>query len=201
MPNPSDDRGESKAIAAESLWVSFVGRPAKYLMRIDALGNILLPPTRIAEIGSFREADLTALSVRDSRTLNYWYISNSKEHTVFRLVIDKISLRTLKLVETKLDADFSDNDSTLDVTNRIGTDFISFPRVTLNGLRLAAFPLDQLGRVVGQQTFLTPEISGEFCGQNPSRCKAGTSDDHDRRFYSWCRPRVSSIGYDRPPQW
>jgi len=173
--------GFLSAESDERLWISFggyTGNFPKYLMTIDVLGNIEVPPFRVSELGHYRVASITALSLNGFNALNFWYASTGHNGQIFRVVIDKQSLKSLKWVKTSLKGMLMGPGlfSPLDVTNQKQNNFISFPIATVDGMRVAAFSLDEFGKNTGKKWFITPSFSPE-CGTNTLRCKGGASSD------------------------
>lgn len=163
-------RAFSFAQPNERLWVSFGGSSARYIMTIDALGNVVTPPFKVSNLGRFFRP-LTALSLNGDNKLNFWFNAGQ----ISREVLDKKSLRSLKLVDTNLTEAIESDTSTLDVTNRRKNNFISFPIDTEEGMRGIAYPLDESGRIIGDGWFLSPPLSPELCGNDTNRCKGGTA--------------------------
>jgi hypothetical protein len=155
--------------SSERFWISFrISQSAKYLMQIDALGNVILPATKISELGPTRTSFRTALSFNGTKALNFWFDSSER---ICRYVIDQNTLRTLQFVKTNL----SSTDVTeLSVTHRVKDNFISFSVATNEGIRLAAYPMDSDGRITGPAWFLSPELS-QTCRRLGILCRAGVA--------------------------
>lgn len=129
-------------------------------MRIDSLGNILLPPVKVERF-KIRTGGVTALSFNGSTALNLWFIS-SRHGQIYRAAIDKKTLKTIRFVQTALRG-IPLSDPTLDVTNRDKNNFVSFPVQIGEGIRIAAYPINEFGRVIGKRWFLSPPLSSPGC--------------------------------------
>jgi hypothetical protein len=117
----------SFCLALDTYWISYTGfndvdrpdpnQPAspggpKYMMKIDVLGNVLIPPTKIdTKSTGYRSPSFggTALSrVRQGTRLAMWFphyheLANGN-HVVWKAIIDKSTLRIASLEKTEVRA-------------------------------------------------------------------------------------------------
>jgi hypothetical protein len=149
--------GASAVDPPDKFWISFVShkslRSTRNLMQIDLFGTVLLPPMKIDQLGHVHLTHPTALSFNGPDRLNFWV----GPHPMSRFIINKTTLKTIRQVQTKLDR--FDADSFLAVTHRKSDNFIAFDVPTDDGIRLAAYPLDSGGKVIGKSWFLSPPFS------------------------------------------
>ena len=146
-------------------------------MQIDALGNIVLPPTKIIETPKTHPGYVTALSLNGKKALNLWFISARFPFKISRIVVDKQTLRMKRFVETSLRC--PDAFNSLTVTHRIDDNLISFPTETSDGIRVAVYPLNEFGHVQRPGWFLSPLLLPPACVNN---CHGGVLS---RRLGYW----------------
>lgn len=138
-------------------------------MQIDWQGNVLMPPFKVEGIGA-RKNGMPALSLNGSNALNLWFLSSANGR-VYRAVVHKKTLKTIKVIETPLKG-FPVSDSILNVTKRAENNFVSLPVQTSEGIRVAAYPINQFGQVSGKRWFLSTPLSS-VCDTGRLNCKGG----------------------------
>jgi hypothetical protein len=159
----------SASVVVERFWICFLtGFSEKYITQIDSLGNILLPPVKVEKF-TIRTGGVTALSFNDIKALNLWFIS-SRNGRIYRAAIDKKTLKTVRFVQTALRG-VPVGLPILDVTKRDKNNFISFAVQTTDGVRIAAYPINEFGQVIGKRWFLSPPRSSSCEGG--LRCRGG----------------------------
>jgi hypothetical protein len=182
------------AVPRERLWISFTGpRSGKYLMQIDALGNIVLPPIRILESPKTPPGYVTALSLNGSKALNLWFISARSPFAISRIVVDKRTLRAIRFVKTNLRS--VHYFSSLTVTHRTDDNLISFPAQTRDGVRIIVYPLDKFGHVERPGWFLSPLLLPPGC-QN---CQGGIPGSGRLGFWVSSNSRNGQNGLHMQP--
>lgn len=168
----------------DEYWISYSGCPPqgsqkpaggpKYLMKIDALGNVLVPPTRVfsnsMRLGFFSYPSATAISHNNvSGGINLWFQSikgpRANEYPVLRAVIEK---RTLRLTSIRRTALVTSDTSHLQVTQRGQDDFLTLQaRNPDNSHSQVAYPLSVSGAVSGPKWLLNNTACFE-CGSRVS---------------------------------
>jgi len=147
----------------ERLWISFTGPASgKFLMQIDSLGNIVLRPKRISEGPKIHPGHVTALSLNGTNALNLWFMSNGKDGRISRIVVNKKSLETRNVIQTKL-AGLGGNFSSLNVTHRAQNNMITFPMQTADGIKVVAYALDEQGKLKSESRLLSPGLLPPSC--------------------------------------
>jgi len=192
--------------AADNYWISFTGpvissnsasSPSssiggpKYLMKIDALGNILEPARLVIRNSRTYVSPVygaTAISENDS-LLNMWMpaFSESIHHRVFRAMIRKDTLEVTAFIKTDLQVR---NDYNLQVTQRpesnllVMEDFVS--TVQSDTLRYLGAPLSNNGTVIGKRVELSPQPVS-------CPCEVGISADGKILFFNDAKFNSSGV--------
>ena len=166
--------------ATESFWLCFKDSLSrKYLMQIDALGNVVLPPQKISELGQKQFAGDQALSFNGNNALNLWF--NPLHAGISRYVLNVRTLETKALVQTNQQP--VDTAAFISATQRKDNNFISFAKLTNEGRRIAAFPVDVHGIITGHSWFLSPVLS-PLCENITFRCRGGVSSNGRVAFWT-----------------
>src|SRR5437773_6937275 len=117
----------SLSTTIDTYWISYTGEPKgfgsptvleanyavpggpKYLMKIDAVGNVLVPPTQVVPNSSGYVSPLgggTALTDTSDTKLTMWFPhkhqTKTSRHFIWKALIQKSPLRLLSLERTKL---------------------------------------------------------------------------------------------------
>lgn len=151
------------SVPKELMWISFAGPGSgKFLMQIDALGNVIMAPTRVSEGSKTHPSHVTALSFNGTNALNFWFISSNNDGSIFRIVINKASLKSVRIIQTSL-VGLGGRFSTINVSHRSLNNLISFPKQISESISVVAYPLDESGRVVGSKRFLSPSLLQPAC--------------------------------------
>jgi hypothetical protein len=122
----------SLAYASDKYWIAFNGPPkdepyagidTKYLMQIDDLGNIFMPPQKV--IKNFRSYVGIAISHRNQNSLNLWMAGTGPAeggYAISRAVINKRNFQTTVFIKTPFK---TMNPRYLQVTQRSNNNFLS----------------------------------------------------------------------------
>lgn len=154
----------SVAEPKERFWISFLDPfSEKYIMQIDAMGNIHIPPFKVLGI-PLRSGSVTALSFNGNASLNLWFLNDK----LYRATIDKKTLRASRFIRTNLKP-ASLTSPSLEVTNRKVNNFVAFAVETSEGIQIAACPTNEFGRVIGKRRIISPPLSSSC----DSRCRGG----------------------------
>src|SRR5207249_2946512 len=128
----------SFCLAVETYWVAYTGEPRaesgsavpggpKYLMKIDVLGNVLIPPTKVVPNASGYLSPLggaIALTKAGNTRLAMWFPHKREVrdgYPIYKAVVQKSTLRVLPLERTKLR---TINTASLSTTQRPKRNFI-----------------------------------------------------------------------------
>jgi hypothetical protein len=99
------------------------------------------------------------------------------------LVIDKKTLKSLKWVRTDIRSALAGDDSTFEITNKKTGNFMAFPTVTVDGMRVIAFGLNSSSNVSSEQWFISPPLA-EICDADTFRCKGGALSNGRLAFWT-----------------
>ena len=171
----------------DTYWVSFVlgFHAPKYLLKIDALGEILTDPVRLSDLntGTFNNTgtnlpDATALSGRSKDQLNIWLYT--RDQKIARAVVNKKSSEVSKIQQTEI---LSSDSVHLQVASRIDFHFIVYS-VDSGGTEYlvgremtpAGLPLNNVWKLSSQPT------GGAFC--DLWDCGGGISSDGRMAFFA-----------------
>lgn len=160
--------------AGQRYWICFSeSLSRKFIMQIDAGGKVIIPPFRISEGSPVRQVSDLALSKNGESALNLWFMPYSG--SVGRIVIDKRSLRTLKIVQTNLK---SERGSGISVSNRSDGNLVVFLKTTSNGKTyMVGYPIDKSGSVAGNFRFLSPALGCNHFHGRLDFCSGGIGPD------------------------
>lgn len=151
----------SFSLAVDEYWVSFSEPPeqspgpgiGKYLMKIDALGNIVVPP-KIVISNLKPTGESTTISHGGFNRINLWTVSTSGlfRRNIFRAVIEKSTLNLVSLQRTPIQ---TSNFLWIQTTQKDHQNFLA--------VQVLQKPFEHLlSRFVG----LKLSVDGEFIGPN-----------------------------------
>ncbi|MCI0603799.1 hypothetical protein L0156_12390 [bacterium] len=155
--------------APDEYWISFIsfrdtiqGSGPPYVMKIDVLGNVLVPPKKAVPGGMgfmSPSSGATALSQTDRFLIMFLPDARAREkdgrlHRVFRAVIEKQTLRLSSLRETGL---LTFNSDALQVTQRKKENFIVIQKQDFDALRYVGIPLSSSSKILAGRIDLFPD--------------------------------------------
>lgn len=157
------------AARSEGFWLlTRGGKGGRFLTKIDPLGTIIQPPSKIQDADSVY-GKFMALSQNGRNALNVWI--GGSDVAVQRLVIDKRTLKTIRIIRTNIKSF-----GRLSVTKKTINNYIAFLQSTSEGVKLVSYPIDNYGAFAGRHKTLSPPLN--------CPCSGGLSSDGRTAYYS-----------------